>query len=135
MVEAASLRRQCINAIISRGVQDEASRLPVDIVDVSSGFYNIDKRLIYPSLTAVLQERRRETIELASRHPATHFILSGRASTGIASLLGNVHLGLCRDLIANPRFLYDRSGGRQNPGKCHYYSRGAPEVLCSRWPA
>lgn len=115
--------------------QDKASRLPVDIVDVSSGFYNIDKRLIYPSRAAVLQERRRETAELASRHPATQFILSGRASTAIEDFPGNVHLGLCRDLIANPRFLYDRSLGCQNSGKCHYHSRGAASVICPRWSA
>jgi hypothetical protein len=113
--------------------QDQASTLPVDIVDVSSGFYNIDKRLIYPSLAAVLQERRRETAALASRHPATQFILSGRASAAVEGFPPNVHLGLCRDLIANPRFLYDRSQGCQNSGKCHYYSRGTGSVTCPRW--
>jgi NADH:flavin oxidoreductase / NADH oxidase family len=113
--------------------QDQASRLPVDILDVSSGFYNIDKRLIYPSLAAVLQERRRETAALASRHPATQFILSGRASAAVEDFPGNVHLGLCRDLIANPRFLYDRPHGCQNSGKCHYHSRSAGSVSCPRW--
>jgi NADPH2 dehydrogenase len=113
--------------------QDQASALPVDIVDVSSGFYNIDKRLIYPSLAAVLQERRRETAALASRHPATQFILSGRASAAVEDFPGNVHLGLCRDLIANPRFLYDRSHGCQNSGKCHYHSRGMGSVTCPGW--
>jgi NADPH2 dehydrogenase len=113
--------------------QDRASALPVDIVDVSSGFYNIDKRLIYPSVAAVLQERRRETAALASRHPATQFILSGRASAAVEDFPRNVHLGLCRDLIANPRFLYDRSQGCQNSGKCHYRSRGTGSVTCPRW--
>ena len=113
--------------------QDQASGLPVDIVDVSSGFYNIDKRLIYPSLPAILQERRRETAALASRHPATQFILSGRASAAVEVFPGNVHFGLCRDLIANPRFLYDRSRACQNSGKCHYHSRGTGSVTCGRW--
>jgi 2,4-dienoyl-CoA reductase-like NADH-dependent reductase (Old Yellow Enzyme family) len=115
--------------------QDQASALPVDILDVSSGFYNIDKRLIYPSLAAVLQERRRETAALASRHPTTQFILSGRASAAVEDFPGNVHLGLCRDLIANPRFLYDWSQGCQNSGKCHYHSRGTESVTCPRWLA
>jgi len=115
--------------------QDQASALPVDMVDVSSGFYNIDKRLIYPSIAAVLQERRRETAALASRHPNTQFILSGRASDAVEDFPRNVHLGLCRDLIANARFLYDRSQGCQNSGKCHYHSRGAGSVTCSRWLA
>jgi hypothetical protein len=113
--------------------QDQASALPVDIVDVSSGFYNIDKRLIYPSLAAFLRERRRETASLASRHPAMQFILSGRASAAVEDFPGNVHLGLCRDLIANPRFLYNRSHGCRNSGKCHYHSRGTGSVTCPRW--
>jgi len=113
--------------------QDKASELPIDIVDVSSGFYNIDKRLIYPSLAAVLQERHRETAALASRHPATQFILSGRASAAVRVFPDNVHLGLCRDLLANPQFLYERSHGCQNSGKCHYYSRGTESVTCARW--
>ncbi|MGA2057943.1 MAG: hypothetical protein ABSG88_21885 [Bradyrhizobium sp.] len=113
--------------------QDQASALPVDFVDVSSGFYSIDKRLIYPSLAIVLQNRRKETAELAHRHPCTQFILSGRASETIEDFPANVHLGLCRDLIANHRFLHERSHGCQNSGKCHYHSRGADSVSCPRW--
>ncbi len=113
--------------------QDIASCLPVDIVDVSSGFYNIDKRLIYPSTRPILQSRYRETANLASRHPTTQFILSGRASSVVGEFPQNVHLGLCRDLIANPSFLDDQSHGCQNSGKCHYHSRGASSVTCPRW--
>jgi hypothetical protein len=117
----------------SNAFQDQASALPVDIVDVSSGFYSVDKRLIYPSLAAVLQERRLETAALASRHPAKQFILSGRASAAVEDFPDNVHFGLCRDLIANPLFLYDRSRGCKNSGKCHYHSRGTESVTCPRW--
>lgn len=117
----------------SLAFQDNASTLPVDIVDVSSGFYNVDKRLIYPSLGSVLQERRRETAALASRHPAAQFILSGRAFAAVEEFPGNVHLGLCRDLIANPQFLYEPQHCCQNSGKCHYHSRGARSVTCPRW--
>ena len=113
--------------------QDVASSLPVDIVDVSSGFYNIDKRLIYPSTSAVLRDRHRETFELAARHPGTQFILSGKASGVVDDLPPNVHLGLCRDLIANPTFLDGRSDGCKNSGKCHYHSRGARSVWCPIW--
>jgi 2,4-dienoyl-CoA reductase-like NADH-dependent reductase (Old Yellow Enzyme family) len=115
--------------------QDAASSLPVDIVDVSSGFYNIDKRLIYPSTSEILRDRHRETSDLAARHPAMQFILSGRASGVVGETLPNIHLGLCRDLIANPRFLDDRSDGCKNLGKCHYHSRGAGSVTCQRWGA
>lgn len=115
--------------------QDAASSLPVDIVDVSSGFYNIDKRLIYPSTRVILRDRHRETSELAARHPRTQFILSGKASGVVDDLPPNVHLGLCRDLIANPRFLAGRSDGCKNSGKCHYHSRGGSNVWCPLWDA
>lgn len=111
----------------------QASTLPVGLVDVSSGFYNIDKRLIYPSVAAMFQERREGTVELARRFPATQFILSGRAREALKDFPANVHLGLCRDLIANSRYLYEPSDGCQNCGKCHYHSRGADSVTCPRW--
>lgn len=113
--------------------QDRVSRLPVDVVDVSSGFYSVDKRLIYPSVAAVLEDRHRETARLALRHPTMQFILSGRASAIVEHFPDNIYLGLCRDLIANPRFLFDQSRGCQNSGKCHYHSRGAGSVTCPNW--
>lgn len=39
--------------------------LPFDFVDVSSGFYDINKQLIYPGRPDTLQARRAETIALA----------------------------------------------------------------------
>jgi 2,4-dienoyl-CoA reductase-like NADH-dependent reductase (Old Yellow Enzyme family) len=117
----------------STAFQDQASASPVDVVDVSSGYYNVDKRLIYPSVATMLDERRMDTASLASRHPAVQFILSGRASSAVHAFPANVHLGLCRDLIANPQFLDDPSRGCLNSGKCHYYSRGTGSVICPRW--
>ena len=113
--------------------QDQASASPVEVVDASSGYYNVDKRLIYPSVAAILEERRTDTAALASRHPAVQFILSGRASSAVHAFPANVHIGLCRDLIANPQFLDDPSRGCLNSGKCHYYSRGTRSVICPRW--
>jgi len=60
--------------------QDEVSTLPVDFIDVSSGFYNIDKQLIYPARPEVIADRRAETIALAGRFPARRYIASGRVS-------------------------------------------------------
>lgn len=113
---------------------DRMSSLPVNFVDVSSGFYNIDKRLIYPSRPDTISARRIETIELARRHPGVQFIFSGRALRGNESgLPGNIHIGLCRDLIANPRYLEDKHDGCKNFGKCHYFSRGENQLECARW--
>jgi hypothetical protein len=59
--------------------QDRIAAMPVNYVDVSSGFYNIDKHLIYPARPDTLLARRSESLGLADRHPDGQFILSGRA--------------------------------------------------------
>lgn len=108
--------------------------LPVDYLDVSAGLYNLDKHLIYPSRTEHIYFRHNSTIDLAARHRDINFIISGKASripTG--DLPPNVHIGLCRDLIANPDFLRDRSRGCEDCMKCHYYSRNAAHLICGRW--
>lgn len=108
--------------------------LPFDYVDLSSGFYNIDKRLIYPSLPEILRKRLAESLSLAERMPDRHFILSGKAMFNReAALPPNLHIGLCRDLIANPLFLDDPDNGCQNKNKCHYFSRGEKELSCALW--
>ncbi|WP_315720171.1 MULTISPECIES: hypothetical protein [unclassified Bradyrhizobium] len=114
--------------------QDTIARLPFDFVDLSSGFYNIDKRLIYPARPDVLIERLRDSVAIGVRHPMRSFIFSGRILdvdwTGIPS---NMHPGLCRDLIANPQFLQQLHNGCRNHGKCHYFSRGSNHLTCARW--
>lgn len=112
----------------------QIANLPFDFVDVSSGFYNIDKRLIYPGRPDILGERRAETIALADRFPDRHFIFSGRAlQKPEDDLPPNLHIGLCRDLIANPDYLTGTGKGCANSGKCHYFSRGADHITCSQW--
>jgi NADPH2 dehydrogenase len=114
--------------------QDRIAAMPVNYVDVSSGFYNIDKHLIYPARPDTLLARRSETLGLADRHPEGQFILSGRAfRESEESLPANVHLGLCRDLIANPDFIVNTTRGCVNSGKCHYFSRGAAHITCPQW--
>jgi nucleotide-binding universal stress UspA family protein len=112
----------------------QIARLPFDFVDVSSGFYDIDKQLIYPGRPDVLRARRIETIALARRFPERRFILSGRAlRQPDHDLPLNLHLGFCRDLIANPDYLTDPTRGCCNSGKCHYFSRGGDHVTCPQW--
>ena len=114
--------------------QDAISRLPFDYVDLSSGFYNIDKRLIYPARPDVLTARLEESLAVGSRHPDRAFIVSGRVMQyDWGSFAPNMHPGLCRDLIANPRFLQESHNGCENHGKCHYYSRGRDYLTCARW--
>ena len=118
----------------SEAFQDRIASLPLDYIDVSSGFYDIDKQLIYPARPDTLYARRAETQALAGRQRKASFIYSGRALVlPERELPPNVHIGLCRDLIANPQYLSERSEGCRNSGKCHYYSRNAFHVTCPRW--
>ncbi len=115
-------------------LSNEIAQLPVNYVDVSAGFYNINKRLIYPSTTAHLEERAAGTLGIAARHPMQNFIMSGK-SVGAwdTSLPSNVHIGICRDLIANPNYLADRTDGCAICMKCHYFSRGEKHLVCGQW--
>ncbi len=117
----------------SRDFMGAISALPFDFVDLSSGFYNIDKRLIYPARPEILAERHDESASVAATHPDRDFIVSGRVFDVAGTMPGNAHIGLCRDLIANPRFLEEPGKGCRNHGKCHYYSRGASHVTCPQW--
>lgn len=108
--------------------------IPFDFIDISSGFYNINKQLIYPGRPDLLRDRRLETIHLARRFPDRNFIISGRALVHPEhDLPSNLHIGLCRDLIANPDYLRDSSRHCKNHGKCHYYSRGENSLTCAQW--
>jgi len=94
---------------------DQIASLPVGYVDLSSGFYEIDKRLIYPSLASIVKQRREETVAMANRHKHRKFIFSGKALTTIKSNLPcNIDVGICRDLIANPNYLRDKDHGCNN---------------------
>jgi NADPH2 dehydrogenase len=131
-----SLRSGC-NQFDAQGTEDfwdTVARVPVTYVDASSGYYNVDKRLIYPSLRSIVTERLRDTVRLALCHSEVQFIYSGRAArTPDAELPQNVHIGICRDLIANPDFLKDGRHGCKNSMRCHYFSRERPHIWCGQW--
>lgn len=107
--------------------------LPSTYLDVSSGYYAVDKRLIYPARKDVLAERHEQTYALARAHSSKAFIASGRILASAVNWPSNVHFGVCRDLIANPGFLDDLDNGCKNRGKCHYFSRGATSLTCAKW--
>lgn len=108
--------------------------LPVTYFDVSAGYYNIDKRLIYPSNPEMIKRRCNATLELAKTYPDRQFIVSGKSyGAWDTESLPNAHVGICRDLIANSNFLKDRSDGCKNCMKCHYFSRNALHLTCGTW--
>lgn len=113
--------------------QDALFTLPFDYFDLSSGFYNINKRLIYPSLQDVMAERLSDSLDIVRRRPLQQFIVSGRIAEQASDLPNNAQVGICRDLIANPKFLDELNNGCRNHGKCHYYSRGEEFITCQLW--
>ncbi len=107
---------------------------PFSFFDISFGFYNINKYLIYPTSEKLLLSRLNATIALAKRYPTKQVILSGKSNGAWNPCIpNNVHIGICRDLIANPNFLSDRNMGCIDCLDCHYYSRGESQLTCSRW--
>lgn len=108
--------------------------LPFSFFDISFGFYNINKYLIYPNTEELIEERVASTLALAERFPNKQIILSGKSyGAWQLSLPNNVHIGICRDLIANPDFLRDRMKVCTNCMKCHYYSHGQLHLRCEKW--
>lgn len=109
-------------------------KLPFNLFDISFGFYNINKHMIYPKTNAMLKSRIGKSLELAMLYPHKQFIISGRSLRDYEGQLPkNVSLGICRDLIANPTFLNSLSEGCTLCGKCHYYSRGETHIACGNW--
>jgi NADPH2 dehydrogenase len=104
-------------------------------IDLSAGYYNINKHYIYPQTDEMLSARIQEGIDLANQHPHQDFICSGRVDINtLANWPQNLHAGVCRDLIANPNFLNDRIKLCNNHRTCHYYSRGKAHIDCGAWP-
>lgn len=114
---------------VLRGVADIIP-LRFEYVDLSSGYYNIDKRLIYPTTELFVSQRLEDSLRVAESFPDQQFIISGKISNSLSNLPKNVDLGICRDLIANPQFLKEWVNGCRNRGKCHYYSRGSNRLTC-----
>jgi hypothetical protein len=71
---------------------------------------------------------------MANRHEYRQFIFSRKSLVvSEADLPTNLHIGVCRDLSANPDYLRDKDNGCVNAMKCHYYSRGEAHLTCGRW--
>lgn len=110
---------------------EQIMKLPFDFFDPSFGFYNVNKNLIYPVTDSALKSRRNKTIELANNYINRKIILSGKSNAIHGGVLpDNVHIGLCRDLIANPNYLQQIDNGCKNHGCCHYYSNGKSFLSC-----
>lgn len=110
------------------------SSIPTDYIDLSSGFYNINKNLIYPSTSSMLKKRYEDSIKLINQFKNRKFIISGKSLSLFDKILPeNVDVGICRDLIANPNFITKPDLKCNDCGDCHYYSLGKDKLNCSLW--
>lgn len=110
------------------------TKLDLNYFDLSDGFYNIDKRQIYPTTTKHINARHNASIKLSLRNPTKNFIISGKANTLPDTLLpSNISLGFCRDFIANPNFLVNPTFKCTDCMHCHYYSRSQSNITCKLW--
>lgn len=102
--------------------------------DLSEGFYNINKRLIYP-YSRNIEDRIERQISIANQFKEQNFISSGLSYGHIrdGETPNNLHIGICRDLIASPNFLFSEEVKCDSCAKCHYYSRRKHELECPQW--
>ena len=105
-----------------------------DFYDLSEGFYNINKRLIYP-YSRNIEDRIERQISISNQFKGQKFISSGLSYGHIRheKIPNNLHIGICRDLIASPNFLFSEEVKCDSCSKCHYYSRGKQELECPQW--
>ena len=107
------------------------SELGFDIISLSNGFYNIDKRMIYPPkrLGPIILE---EAISCASKYPNIIWNVSGnmeRILTSTRNMPSNLSFSIGRQLIADPETIVKiqhKAIGSidwcSECGSCHYYS-------------
>lgn len=122
--EREAIRQRTLLEVVASGI---------DVTDLSEGYYNKDKNLIYPSTADQILDRRQRSISIARKYPKFEFIISGRIYS-YENLPENVNIGICRDLVANPDYLksFERLC-KQGCNTCHYYSNGMAKLTCEAW--
>lgn len=102
--------------------------------DISFGFYNINKNMIYPETASMLISRFKASLEIIKEFSDNEFIISGKSLKNILDFLpNNASIGICRDLIANPNYLDDFNNFCDDCGTCHYHSLGQKKLYCAKW--
>ena len=103
-----------------------------DFIDISEGYYNFNKRFIYPYTEIELSSRLARSLAIIEKYPLQKFIFSGHIDP-FSSFPNNAYIGICRELIANPQYLINASKKCDDCGTCHFYSNGQSELSCSKW--
>jgi 2,4-dienoyl-CoA reductase-like NADH-dependent reductase (Old Yellow Enzyme family) len=123
----------------TRSIEDRAAKSGVDIVDLSAGFYTIDRRLIYPGRRCIMPVYSRWLKTLTHDLPCL-VAIAGRFTdfrTFTEELPVNILVAVGRALIADPDFAAKSRDGQfdeinfcQLKNRCHYFSRGRNALEC-----
>lgn len=110
-------------------------------LDLSNGYYNLDKRVIYPPRMQGEAPYVSSGQVLANRYPEASFIVAGNIWNPyrLAELSPpNLHFSLARALIADPKHLAQVQNEApmlcDDCGGCHFFSRGQTSMSCAKWP-
>jgi len=123
----------------TRSIENRAAKSGVDIVDLSAGFYTIDRQLIYPGRAWMMPIYSRWLKTLTHDLPCL-VAIAGRFTdlrTIAEDLPSNVLVALGRALIADPDFAekswdgrFDEINSCQLKNHCHYFSRRRSALEC-----
>lgn len=114
--------------------------LPVDMLSISNGVYDLDKTLIYPPRDRGHACNVPQVAELARRWPTVLWNACGNI-WDLEALPApgpqNLTFGIARSLIADPELVAKSLAGEAGQitrcsgcGECHYYVRGGRRLSC-----
>lgn len=123
------------NAEIKAGLEllDNLVRMPVHIISVSNGVYNINKNYIYPPATVSEEQYISFGNTLSRKYPDKYWSIAGNLHDIRKLTLGKgekLLFSFGRQLICDPTFICKYVNHQEERiiqcthcGKCHYYSR------------
>lgn len=111
----------------------------IDIISISNGLYNINKKMIYPGKEYADTFMMGILSDYVNKQPGKNWNIAGNVRD-ISNLLDspeNISFSIGRPLIADPDFIRKHFEGRKPEiieciykNKCHYFSRNASHIEC-----
>lgn len=108
-------------------------------LDLSNGYYNLDKRLIYPPHKLGEAPYLQNAVTLAQTYPFATFTVAGNIWNPyvLADYCPpNINLAIARALIADPNHVQTMKKAAMlcdDCGDCHFFSTGRKSVTCPKW--
>lgn len=111
----------------------------IDIISISNGLYNINKKMIYPGKEYKNTFMMDVLWEYINAQPDKCWNIAGnvRDIEKLSSTPKNITFSIGRPLIADPDFVKKHFEGKKTTiiecaykNKCHYFSRNAPHIEC-----